>query len=130
MDTAQALRDGRVVPGIRQTHTTLGIVATDAALDGAETRRVAALGQLGYAAALSPPHLSVDGDALFCLATGSLARAETPPVDTLGLAAADCVAEAIVRAIRTATALGGLPAWCDLFGDPGTDDARETGRTR
>lgn len=130
VDTAQALRDGRVVPGIRQTHTTLGIVATDAALDGAETRRVAALGQLGYAAALSPPHLSVDGDALFCLATGSLARAETPPVDTLGLAAADCVAEAIVRAIRTATALGGLPAWSDLFGDPGADDARETGRTR
>ena len=84
-------------------------MATDAALDGAEARRVAALGQLGLAAALSPPHLSVDGDALFCLATGSLARAETPPVDALGLAAADCVAEAIVRAIRTATALGGLP---------------------
>jgi hypothetical protein len=32
--------------------------------------------------------------------------------------AADCVAEAIVRAIRAATALGGLPAWRDLFGDP------------
>jgi L-aminopeptidase/D-esterase-like protein len=117
--TADALRGGRLTPGIRQTHTTIGIVATDAALDAAEARRVAALGQLGLAAALSPPHLSVDGDALFCLATGSLARAETPPVDALGLAAGDCVAEAIVRAIRTATSLGGLPAWSDLFGDPG-----------
>jgi L-aminopeptidase/D-esterase-like protein len=118
VDTARALREGRITPGFRQTHTTIGIVATDAALDAAEARRVAALGHLGLAAALSPPHLSVDGDALFCLATGSLARAEMPPVDALGLAAGDCVAEAIVRAIRTATGLGGLPAWRDLFADP------------
>jgi L-aminopeptidase/D-esterase-like protein len=118
VDTAQELRAGRLTPGFRQAHTTIGIVATDAALDGGEARRVAALGQLGLAAALSPPHLSVDGDALFCLATGSLARAETPPVDALGLATGDCVAEAIVRAVRTATALGGLPAWRDLFGNP------------
>ena len=118
VDTAAVLREGRLVPGTRQTHTTIGIVATDAPLDAAEARRVAALGQLGFAAALSPPHLTVDGDTLFCLATGSLARAESPPVDALGLAAGDCVAEAIVRAIRTATALGGLPAWRDLQSDP------------
>jgi L-aminopeptidase/D-esterase-like protein len=60
----------------------------------------------------------VDGDALFALATGSVARAETPSADALGLAAAECVAEAVVRAIRTATALGGLPAWRDLFAGP------------
>jgi L-aminopeptidase/D-esterase-like protein len=119
VDSARVLREGRLTPAYRQTHTTIGIVATDAALDGAEARRVAALGHLGLAAALSPPHLTVDGDALFCLATGSLARAERPPVDALGLAAGDCVAEAIVRAVRTATALGGLPAWGDLFRGPG-----------
>jgi len=115
VDTAHELREGRITPGFRQTHTTIGVVGTDAPLDGAEARRVAALAHLGLAAALSPPHLSVDGDALFCLATGSLARAESPTADVLGLAAADCVAEAIVRAIRTATALSGLPAWRDLF---------------
>ena len=115
VDTAHELREGRITPGFRQTHTTIGVVGTDAPLDGAEARRVAALAHLGLAAALSPPHLSVDGDALFCLATGSRARAESPTADVLGLAAADCVAEAIVRAIRTATALSGLPAWRDLF---------------
>jgi L-aminopeptidase/D-esterase-like protein len=115
VDTAQHLREGRITPGFRETHTTIGLVATDAALDGAEARRVAALAHLGLAAALSPPHLSVDGDALFCLATGSLARADAPAADALGLAAADSVAEAIVRAIRTATPLGGLSAWRDLF---------------
>jgi L-aminopeptidase/D-esterase-like protein len=119
VDTARHLREGRVVPGFRQTHTTIGVVATDASLDGPEARRVAALGHLGLAQALSPPHLSVDGDALFCLAMGSLARADAPLVDALGLCAAECVAEAIVRAIRGATGLGGLPAWRDLFAAPG-----------
>ena len=118
VDTARHLREGRIVPGFRQTHTTIGVVATDASLDGPEARRVAALAHLGLARALSPPHLSVDGDALFCLATGSLARTDAPPVDALGLGAAECVAEAIVRAIRTATGLGGLPAWRDLVGAP------------
>jgi L-aminopeptidase/D-esterase-like protein len=113
VDTARHLREGRITPGFRQTHTTIGVIATDATLDGAEARRVAALAHLGLAAALSPPHLSVDGDALFCLATGAGARADAPSADALGLAAADCVAESIVRAIRTATSLGGLPAWRD-----------------
>lgn len=121
VDTARQLREGRITPGFRQTHTTIGVVGTDAPLDGAEARRVAALGHLGLGAALSPPHLSVDGDALFCLATGSLARAQAPPADALGLAAGDCVAEAIVRAIRAATALGGPPAWRDLFADPAAE---------
>ena len=110
-----------ITPGFRETHTTIGVVGTDALLDGAETRRVAALGHLGLGAALSPPHLSVDGDALFSLSTGSLARAAAPSADALGLAAADCVAEAIVRAIRAATALGGLPAWRDLFATSAPD---------
>ncbi len=122
VDTARELRAGRITPGFRQTHTTIGVVGTDATLDAAEARRVAALGHLGLAATLSPPHLSVDGDALFALATGSVARADSPPADALGLAAADCVAEAIGRAIRTATALGGLPAWRDLFA-PAPGDA-------
>ena len=118
IDTARELRENRIMAGFGRAHTTIGIVATDASLDSAEAGRVAALGHLGLAAALSPPHLRVDGDALFCLATGSLARAESPTADALGLAAADCVAEAIVRAIRMATSLGGLPAWRDLFAAP------------
>lgn len=121
VDTARQLREGRITPGFRQTHTTIGVVGTDAPLDRAAARRVAALGHLGLGAALSPPHLSVDGDALFSLATGSLARGEAPSPDALGLAAADCVAEAIVRAIRTATTLGGLPAWRDLAATPARD---------
>lgn len=120
VDTARAIREGGLTPRFRQTHTTIGLVATDATLGSVEARRAAALGHLGLARALSPPHLTVDGDALFCVATGALTLAETPPIDALGLAAADCVAEAIGRAVRAATALGGLPAWRDLFTGEGS----------
>jgi hypothetical protein len=53
---------------------------------------------LGFAAALSPPHTSFDGDTLFGLSVGDV------PMDVtrLGLGAAEAVARAIVRAVRAA----------------------------
>jgi L-aminopeptidase/D-esterase-like protein len=111
VDAVSALRAGTVVPGFRAGHTTIGVVATDARLDKIEAGHLAALAHLGLAAVLSPPHTTVDGDTLFCLSTGS---AGPVPLDVLGLAAADCVAEAVVRGVRAAAPLGGLPAWRDL----------------
>ncbi|HEY3066310.1 MAG TPA: P1 family peptidase [Methylomirabilota bacterium] len=91
-------------------HTTIGVVATDARLDRAQAASVAALAFLGFAHALSPPHTALDGDALFVLSTG-----DTPAdVTRVGLAAADAVARAIVRAVRAATSLPSLPAARDL----------------
>jgi len=114
VDAQRAIRAGAVRLGFAPTHTTIGLVATDAALTKAEAARLAALAHAGLARTLSPPHLSVDGDTLFALSTGTVAGPDVPPFDALGLAAADAVAEAIVRGIRAATALGGLPAACDL----------------
>jgi L-aminopeptidase/D-esterase-like protein len=91
-------------------HTTIGVVATNAELDRAQAASVAALGFLGFAHALSPPHTALDGDALFVLSTGE-ARAD---VTRVGLAAADAVARAIVRAARAATSLPSLPAARDV----------------
>jgi L-aminopeptidase/D-esterase-like protein len=90
--------------------TTIGVVATNVALDRAQAASVAALGFLGFARALSPPHTAFDGDALFVLSTGEV-RAD---VTRLGLAAADAVGAAIVRAARAATSLPNLPAARDL----------------
>jgi L-aminopeptidase/D-esterase-like protein len=91
-------------------HTTIGVVATDARLTKPEAAKLASLGMLGFAAALAPPHTSFDGDTLFALSVGDV------PMDLtrLGLAAADAVARAIVRAVRAATPLPGLPAARDL----------------
>jgi L-aminopeptidase/D-esterase-like protein len=110
IDTGAALAAGARPPVFRPTNTTIGLVATTAALDKAGAARVARLAMDGFTRALSPPHLTTDGDALFCLSVGA-ARAD---VDLLGRDAADLVARAIARAVRAATASGGLPAARDL----------------
>jgi L-aminopeptidase/D-esterase-like protein len=91
-------------------HTTIGVVATSARLDKPAAAGVAALGLLGFARALSPPHTGLDGDTLFALSVGDV-RAD---VTRVGLLAADVVARSIVRAVRAAASLPGLPAARDL----------------
>jgi L-aminopeptidase/D-esterase-like protein len=91
-------------------HTTIGVIATNARLDRAAAAKVASLGMLGFARALSPPHTAFDGDTLFALSVGQ-ARID---LTRLGLAAGEAVAQAIVRGIRAATSLPDLPAARDL----------------
>jgi L-aminopeptidase/D-esterase-like protein len=110
VDTAAALAAGAPHPAFRPVNTTIGVVATTAALDKREAARLARLAMDGFPRALSPPHLSTDGDTLFALSVGR-ARAD---VDGLGREAAGLVARAIVRGVRTATAAAGLPAARDL----------------
>jgi len=110
VDTGAALAAGAQPPAFRPVNTTIGLVATTAALDKPAAARLARLAMDGFARALSPPHLTTDGDTLFGLSVGA-ARAD---VDALGAAAADLVARAIVRGVRAATAAGGLPAARDL----------------
>ena len=112
IDSAAALRTteglGRFTAPL---HTTVGVVATNARLDKAQAATVASLGMLGFARALSPPHTAFDGDTLFALSMGDIAADMT----RVGLAAADAVAHAIVRGVRAATSLPGLPAARDLM---------------
>ena len=110
IDTAAALAAGVPAPAFRPVNTTIGLVATTAALDRVEASRVARLAMEGFTHALSPPHLATDGDTLFCLSVGDASA----PVETLGRALADLVARAIVRGVRAATASAGLPAARDL----------------
>jgi L-aminopeptidase/D-esterase-like protein len=113
VDSRAALRAGLTLTGFGSTNTTIGVVATDARLTKPEASRLASLAHLGLAATLSPPHTQLDGDTLFCLSTGAVSAS----LDGLGLAAADCVAEAVVRAVRAATAFGRIPAARDLLAD-------------
>jgi L-aminopeptidase/D-esterase-like protein len=110
IDTGAALAAGARPPAFRPVNTTIGLVATTASLDKVGAARVARLAMDGFTRALSPPHLTTDGDTLFCLSVGT-ARAD---VDALGRDAAELVARAIARAVRAATAAGGLPAARDL----------------
>jgi L-aminopeptidase/D-esterase-like protein len=93
-------------------HTTLGIVATNAALTKAQATKMAQMAHDGFARAIVPAHTTADGDAIFALATGT--RAGAANVDTIGALAAEAVADAIVRAVRAATGIPGFPAARDL----------------
>jgi D-aminopeptidase len=101
-------------------NTTLVVVATDATLTKAQTRRLAIMAQDGLARALRPIHTPLDGDIVFAAAT-----CERPFPDPiyglaeLGTLAADVVARAIARGVYEARALpfaGALPGWRDKFG--------------
>jgi L-aminopeptidase/D-esterase-like protein len=111
VDSAALLAAGAVPERFAvAAHTTIGVVATSARLDKPAAAGVAALGLLGFARALSPPHTGLDGDTLFALSVGDV-RAD---VTRVGLLAADVVARSIVRAVRAAASLPGLPAARDL----------------
>jgi L-aminopeptidase/D-esterase-like protein len=103
------------MPGNVGTNTTIGVVATNARLDKAASNKVAQMAQDGVALAVRPAHTMRDGDALFALATGT--SEATLDVSLLGIAAAEVVARAIVRAVTEATSVAGVPAARDLTAD-------------
>jgi len=109
-DSLAALRAGTVPRGYRPENTTLAVVATNADLTKAEATKLAQLAQHGLVRAIAPVHTTLDGDLVIALASGDR-RAN---VNALGVAAADAVAQAVVRAITEASPLGGLPAWKDV----------------
>ncbi len=96
-------------------NTTLGVIATNARLTKAAATKVAQMAHDGYARAIAPIHTPVDGDTIFALATGDLpGDVPNDEVGRIGALAADVMAEAIVRAVRQATSLPGIPAARDL----------------
>jgi L-aminopeptidase/D-esterase-like protein len=95
-------------------NTTIGVVVTNATLTQAEATKVARMAQDGLARAIYPAHTPGDGDTVFALATGDLTGDVS--LSIVGALAADAVAEAILRAVRMATGLPGLPSVSDVGG--------------
>jgi L-aminopeptidase/D-esterase-like protein len=91
--------------GFTRENTTLVVVATNASLTKVEATKLAQLGQLGVARAINPVNTMSDGDLVVAMSCGT-SRA---PIDALGVAASEAVTEAILRAVRMAPPLGGLP---------------------
>ena len=110
VDTAAAMRRGIARRGYLAENTTLAVAATNARLTKAQATKMSQMAQHGLIRTIIPVHTTLDGDLVIALATGAV-EAE---LNAVGLAAADAVAEAIVRAVKNATSLRGLPAWADL----------------
>ena len=103
-DSAKAMKAGRRAAPSRQ-NTTLVVVATNASLTKVEATKLAQLGSLGMARAIDPVNTMSDGDLVVALSLGNLKAS----VDQLGIAAAEAVSESILRAVRLAPTLGGVP---------------------
>jgi L-aminopeptidase/D-esterase-like protein len=100
---AQMIRGAR--PGSAISHTTLAVVATNAALTKVQATKLAQLAGLGMARSIYPVNTMFDGDIVFALSAGD----RRGDVNALGSAAAGAVAQAIVRAVRAAKTMGGVP---------------------
>jgi L-aminopeptidase/D-esterase-like protein len=92
------------------TNTTIGVVATNAALTKATATRVAMMAQDGLARTIYPIHTLGDGDVIFCMGTGNLEA----DVNRVGAIAAWVMERAVVNAVKAAEALLGTPAWRDM----------------
>jgi L-aminopeptidase/D-esterase-like protein len=97
-------------------NTTIAVVATNASLTKAQVNKVAQMAHDGMAQAIRPAHTMFDGDTIFALALGPQSQTMTnhalaaSQVSTIGAAAAITLARAIVKAVRHATELHGVPA--------------------
>jgi L-aminopeptidase/D-esterase-like protein len=86
-------------------NTTLAVAATNARLTKVQATKLAQFASLGVARAIYPVNTMFDGDTTFALSLGT----RTADINTLGVAAAEAVAQAILRAVKFAKTLGGVP---------------------
>jgi len=102
---AEVVLRGRLGKGFRGGNTTLVVVATNARLSKVQAMKLAQYGQQGVVRAISPVSTMSDGDIAIALSVGE----KEAGIDSLGVGAAEAVAQAIVRAVRAAKTMGGVP---------------------
>jgi L-aminopeptidase/D-esterase-like protein len=108
-DSAAFLLYGQAQRPGPATNTVIGVVACNARFDKSQINKIAQMAHDGIARCVRPAHTMYDGDAIFALCTAEVEA----DVTRAGHAVAEVVAAAIVRAVRTAATLGGLPGLAD-----------------
>lgn len=104
LDATKAIREGLRMRAAA-SNTTIGLVATNARLSKVQATKIAQLAHHGLVRTISPAHTQFDGDTLFAVSVGT----KEADFVTLGVAAAEAMAQAILRSVRTAKTLGGVP---------------------
>ncbi len=103
MDSEAEMKRGAIIGAAG--NTTLAVVATNARLNKVQANKLAQFASLGMARTIYPVNTMADGDIAFALSLGTLPA----DINNLGVAAAEAVAQSILRAVRLATTLGGVP---------------------
>jgi L-aminopeptidase/D-esterase-like protein len=112
LDSMRQIREGRLVQAPLAAHTTIGVVATNAAFDKAQMTKIAQMAHDGLARCINPVHTPNDGDTIFAVATGAISVHADH--GAIGAIAAEAMSQAIVRAIINARGLPGLPSYTEL----------------
>ncbi len=106
--------------GVNVTATTIGAIVTDATLTKSECHRLSIMAHDGFARALLPAHLPLDGDTVFAASTGARPLGGMEAYLELCHLATIVMARAVARGVYAATALpvtDAQPAWRDRFPD-------------
>jgi L-aminopeptidase/D-esterase-like protein len=106
LDSASAIKQALPPAHSAPTNTTIGVVATNAGLTKEQANIVAMMAHNGIARAIRPAHMLLDGDTVFALSAGSASG----DINAIGHTASEVVAEAIVRAVKAAQGLHGVPS--------------------
>ena len=104
LNTGEAMKTGNR-GGFAASHTTLVVVATNARLSKVMANTLAQFASLGVARSISPVWTMFDGDVTLALSLGTLEA----DINALGVAAAEAVSQSVLRAVRLAPTLGGVP---------------------
>lgn len=91
-------------------NTTIGVVITNAAFDKTRLTKIAGMTHNGYARTIKPVHTSADGDSVYAMSVGTVAA----DMDMVGTLAADVMAKAILRAVKSAEPAYGFPSYTAL----------------
>jgi L-aminopeptidase/D-esterase-like protein len=92
--------------------TTLGVIATNVAFTKTELTKLAMMANTGAARAIHPYHTQSDGDQMLAVSTGLLPA--NASLTAFGAIAGEVVADAVLRAVMTATSVAGWTAVRDL----------------
>jgi L-aminopeptidase/D-esterase-like protein len=115
LDIHQAqLRGHSIAKPQAGSNTTIGVVATDAALTKPQAHRLAQVAHDGLARSIRPVHTPMDGDTLFALGTGTSGQAADMML--LSTLAAEVTAMAVVNAVRAAKDLRFGQGWWPAMG--------------
>jgi L-aminopeptidase/D-esterase-like protein len=112
MDSMARIREGYSVRADAAANTTIGVVATNVALDKTQATKVAQMAHDGLARTINPVHTPSDGDTIFAVATGAIATHANH--GAIGALAAEVMARAVLRAVMNARGIAGLPSYSDL----------------
>ncbi len=88
-------------------NTVVGTIATNALLNKVQLTKVAQMAHDGLARTIYPVHTQYDGDTVFALSCGTLKYVEVSLIGALAVIAAG---EAVLRAVRKAHGVEGIPS--------------------